>query len=274
MKVGLFHPGEMGAFVGSAVAAAGHEVLWAGSGRSDATRSRAGGFTDVGTLGELVARSDAILSVCPPDKAVEVAAAVAAAGFTGLYVDANAVSPATVGRVAGLLPDARVVDGGIIGGPSTDDAVLHLAGAAAEEAAGLFDPATLRVVVLGGPAGSASALKACYATSSKAVSAALLVARAAARAAGVEDALLAEWERTQPGQVERSDAGLARVHRKAWRFAGEMTEAADFFDAYGVPSGFSQAAAETYTRLADLKDRADDVAPHEVLDRVAPPQAT
>lgn len=265
----------MGAFVGSAVAAAGHEVLWAGDGRSTATRSRASAFVDAGTLAELVARSDVILSVCPPDKAVEVAAAVAAAGFAGLYVDANAVSPATVGRVAGLLSDARVVDGGIIGGPSTDDAVLHLAGAAAEEAAaGLFDPATLRVVVLAGPAGSASALKACYATSSKAVSAALLVARAAAHAAGVEDALLAEWERTQPGQVERSDAGLARVHRKAWRFAGEMTEAADFFDAYGVPSGFSQAAAETYARLADLKDRPDDVAPHEVLERIAPPQST
>lgn len=269
MKVGLLHPGAMGAFVGSAVAAAGHEVLWSGDGRSDATRTRAAGFGDAGTLAALVQRSDAIVSVCPPDHAVEVAGAVAAVGFAGFYLDANAVSPATVERIVELLPEARVVDAGIIGGPSTDDAVLHLAGAAAKQAAELFDPETLRVNVLDGPVGAASALKACYAASSKAVSATLLAARAAAYAAGVEGALLAEWERTQPGVAERSNASLAGVHRKAWRFAGEMGEAADFFEAYGVPSGFSRAAAQTYARLADLKDRLDDVAPREVLDRIA-----
>lgn len=269
MIVGLLHPGQMGAFVGSAIAAAGHEVQWAGEGRSEATRTRAAGFVDVDTPRALVEQSDAIVSVCPPDRAVEVAGAVAAVGFSGLYLDANAVSPATVERIVELLRHARVVDAGIIGGPSSDDAVLHLAGAAAAEVASLFDPETLRVSVLDGAVGAASALKASYAASSKAVSATLLAARAAAHAAGVEGALLAEWERTQPGVAERSDASLALVHRKAWRFTGEMTEAGDFFDAYGVPSGFSRAAAETYARLADLKDRPDDVAPHEVLDRIA-----
>lgn len=274
MKVGLLHPGEMGAFVGSAIAAAGHEVLWAGEGRSAATSARATAYADVRTLAELVAGSDALVSVCPPEQAVKVAEAVAAVGFAGLYLDANAVSPATVGHIAGVVPAAQVVDGGIIGGPTTDDAVLYLAGPAAEQVAALFDAATLRAVILDGPAGSASALKACYAASSKAVSAALLAARAAARAAGVEEALLAEWERTQPGVVERTDGILARAHRKAWRFGGEMREAAEFFDTYAVPSGFSRAAAETYERLADLKDRPDDVEPYEVLDRVAPPQTT
>lgn len=274
MKVGLLHPGEMGAFVGSAVAAAGHEVSWASEGRSDATRARASAFTEVQTLAELVASSEAILSVCPPDKAVDVAEAVAVAGFGGLYLDANAVSPATVGHVAGALSNAQVVDGGIIGGPTSDDAVLYLAGPAASQVAELFDAATLRVEVLDAPAGSASALKACYAASSKAVSAALLAARAAARAAGVEAALLAEWQRTQPGVVERTDGVVERIHRKAWRFAGEMIEAAEFFDTYAVPAGFSRAAAEIYERLADLKDRPDDVEPDEVFDRVAPPQTT
>jgi len=274
MRVGLLHPGEMGVFIGSAVAAAGHEVHWASEGRSEETRARAGAFTDVRTVQALVTGVEAIISVCPPDRAVEVAESVAAGGFTGLYVDANAVSPGTVGHVAGLLPGARVVDAGIIGGPSTSDAVLYLAGPDVGDAAMLFDAGVVRVVELSGPAGSASALKACYAASSKAVSAALLATRAAARAAGVEDALVAEWRRTQPGVAERTDDVLARVHRKAWRFAGEMLEAAEFFDTYGVPSGFSRAAAETYERLADLKDRPDDVAPDEVLDRVAPPQTS
>ncbi|MDQ3114787.1 MAG: NAD(P)-dependent oxidoreductase, partial [Actinomycetota bacterium] len=37
----------MGTFLGTAVAAAGHEVLWVGAGRSAATRERAAGFTEV-----------------------------------------------------------------------------------------------------------------------------------------------------------------------------------------------------------------------------------
>jgi 3-hydroxyisobutyrate dehydrogenase-like beta-hydroxyacid dehydrogenase len=270
--VGLLHPGEMGSFVGSAVLAAGHEVLWASAGRSEASRRRAAAFTDAGTVEDLASRSDAIVSLCPPDRAVSVAEAVAAA-FRGLYVEANAVSPATVGHIDGLLHDTHVVDGAVIGGPATDDAVLYLAGRAAGEAVELFDPRVLRVVRLTGPGGSASALKACYAASSKAVSALLLATRAAARAAGVEDALLAEWDRTQPGVRERTDGVIGRVHRTAWRFAGEMTEASDFFDTYDAPAGFSRAAAETYARLADLKGRPDDVTPAEVMDRVAPPQS-
>lgn len=274
MRIGLLHPGEMGAFVGSAIAAAGHEVTWASEGRSADSSRRAAAFVDVGTLTGLVEGAAAIVSLCPPDRAVELAETVAAVGFTGLYVDANAVSPATVGRIDGLLGDARVVDGAVIGGPSTDDAVLYLSGPYAAEASELFDPAVLRTTVLAGVAGSASSLKAAYALSSKGVSAALLCARAAARAAGVEDDLLREWARTDPGLVERSDGILGRVHRKAWRFTGEMDEAAAFFDAYGVPSGFSRAAAHTYERLADLQGRPGDVTPAEVLDRVAPPQVS
>lgn len=274
MKVGLLHPGAMGAFLGSALAAAGHDVLWASDDRSAATRQRAAAFTDVGTVQAVAEQAEAIVSICPPAAAVDVAEAVATAHFAGLYVDANAVEPSTVGHIAGLLPDARVVDGAVIGAPRSDSAVLHLAGSAAGEAAALFDAETLRTAQVTGPAGSASALKACYAMSSKAVSAALLAARATARAAGVEDALLAEWQRTDPGLVERTDAILGRVHRTAWRFAGEMSEAAAFFETYAVPAGFSQAAAETYHRLADLRGRPDDVDPAEIFDRVAPPQTS
>ena len=41
MRVGLLHPGQMGASVGAAAMAAGAEVLWASEGRSPATRERA-----------------------------------------------------------------------------------------------------------------------------------------------------------------------------------------------------------------------------------------
>lgn len=255
----------MGTFLGSGIAAAGHEVVWAGDGRSGATRARAADFTDVGSLGAVVRAAPVIICVCPPEHAKEVAQAVADAGFRGLYVDANAVSARTVQAIAAWLP--AVVDGAVIGGPSSDDAVLHLAGDRAMDAAAVFDPTVVRTQLHDGPVGTASTVKACYAASSKAATALLLAARAAARAGGVEDVLVAEWARTMPEVLARSDRTLGQIGAKAWRFGAEMTEAAEVFDNLGVPSGFSHAAAEVYDRLADLRDVPYE--PAEVLDRIS-----
>jgi len=38
---------------------------------------------------------------------------------------------------------------------------------------------------------------------------------------------------------------------RAWRWAGEMDEAADAMAALDLPDGFSRAAAEIYRRVAD-----------------------
>jgi hypothetical protein len=46
------------------------------------------------------------------------------------------------------------------------------------------------------------------------------------------------------------DALQARAGTKAWRWAGEMDEAAAALSAVGVPDGFSRAAAEVYRRMA------------------------
>ncbi|HEY2936974.1 MAG TPA: hypothetical protein VGJ25_10265 [Gaiellaceae bacterium] len=79
MNVGLLFPGEMGAAVGGK--AIRGRVLWASEGRSAATATRASGFEDAGTVAELVARSDVVLSVCPPGIAEAVARDVAAASL-------------------------------------------------------------------------------------------------------------------------------------------------------------------------------------------------
>jgi 3-hydroxyisobutyrate dehydrogenase-like beta-hydroxyacid dehydrogenase len=103
VTVGLLHPGEMGAAVGQCLAGAGHRVLWAAERRSPATRERAeaAGLTASG-LADIAARSDVMLSVCPPAAALEVARQVAGAGFGGVYMDANAIAPATAREVAGI----------------------------------------------------------------------------------------------------------------------------------------------------------------------------
>src|SRR2546426_10903468 len=119
--IGLLNPGEMGSMVGAAVRSAGARVLWAGEGRSTATRKRASdaGLEDAGSVASVVRASEVILSVCPPHAAVDVATQVAALRFAGTYVDGNAISPATAREIGGIVEKggARFVDGGVIGPP-------------------------------------------------------------------------------------------------------------------------------------------------------------
>jgi hypothetical protein len=111
----------------------------------------------------------------------------------------------------------------------------------------------LESVVLDGDRAAASTLKMCYAAWTKGSAALLLAIRAVARQMGVEDALLAEWDRSQPGLRARSEGAVA-VASKAWRFVGEMEEIAATFAAAGLPEGFGLAAADVYRQLAGFKD--------------------
>ena len=249
-EIGVLHPGEMGAALGARLRACGHSPAWAGDGRSDATRARAGaaGLRDAGALDALLASCDVVLSVCPPHAALDVARAVA--GYGGVFVDANAVSPASaveIGRVVEA-GGARFADGGIVGPPPERPGTtrLYLSGAAASDVAALFAGTPVETPVLGPAPGTASALKMAYAAWTKGTAAMLLAIRDTARAAGVEDALLAEWERSQPDVPERLAAAEGAAARKGWRWVAEMEEIAATFAAAGAPDGFHRAAAEVF----------------------------
>jgi len=251
MRVGIVHPGAMG----SALGAAAGSVCWAGEGRSQATRRRAGAaaFEDAGSLVALVASADVIVSVCPPDAAEDVAKSVSTAGFAGIFVDANAVSPAITVRISSLFK--RFVDGGIIGPPPTGAGTtrLYLAGGEAATVAAIWEGSAVDCRVLSARVGTASALKMAYAGWTKGSTALLLAMRAYAEATGVGPELLAEFEMSIPELPERLEATGGRVGGKAWRFAGEMVEIAAALRDEGLPSGFHVAATDVYARLAALK---------------------
>jgi uridine kinase len=238
--VGLLHPGEMGSALGRVLAGAGHDVVWASEGRSEDTAARAAAFRDVGTPAVVAAEAEAVLSVCPPHAAREVADSVR--GFGGLYVDANAIAPATARDVGSRF--ARFVDGGIVGSPpeAAGETRLYLSGAEAAAVAALFHGTIVDARVVS----NASAVKATYAAWSKGTAALLLAIRAVARAEGVEEALLAEWELSARDLPDRSERALASARRKGWRWAGEMEEIAAAFAAAGQPDGFHRAAADVY----------------------------
>ena len=259
MRVGLLHPGEMGASVGAAALSAGNEVLWASRGRSRETRERAdyARLRDAGNLGALLASSEVVLSVCPPHCAMDIAGDVAEAGFKGLYVDANAVAPSTSRGIEQMLTEAGMdyVDGGIIGPPAraAGSTRLYLSGARAPEVAALFEGSVLGVEVLDARVGRASALKMAYAAWTKGSDALLLAVRSYALAEGVEDALLREWDLSQAGLAVRSERA-GESAGKAWRFEGEMHQIGHAFGDAGLPEGFHRAAASVYRGLRGYKD--------------------
>jgi len=269
----------MGAAIGACLLSRGLRVVWASAGRGAQTRSRASasGIEDLGPLERALGVADAVISVCPPHGALALARQVAAAGFRGIYVDANAISPATARAVGNAVEaaGASFVDGGIIGPPPAQSgrSRIYLSGAKAGEIVALFAGTPMEAIALEAPAGAASALKACYAAWTKGATALLAAIRALAGHEGVEAALLAEWKLSQPELEKRSEAVTVQA-RKAWRWIGEMEEIAASFEAAGLPGGFHLAAAEIYRGLEAFKGRAKPPALSEIIEalRAKPPR--
>ena len=259
ITMGFLHPGQMGVTLAATVRTdPGVRTIWAGVGRSAATAERAGiaGITDVGEPAALCREADIIVSICPPAAAIDVADQVHGFGFGGIYVDANAVSPAT-SKAIGARFD-RFVDGGVIGPPATTPGTtrMYLAGPDAAAVAAYWAGTALdvRAISYSAADGAASALKMAYAGWTKGSSALLLAVNALAESTGVADALRAEWDLSQPGLTERSQRLATTVSPKAWRFAGEMTEIADTMTEAGLPGGFHTGASDLYQRMAGFKD--------------------
>lgn len=283
VKTGILHPGDMGAALAAAIDS---EVVWASEGRSEVTAKRAEEteILDVGALESLVDVADAIISVCPPAAAVELAGQVSVLGFAGLYIDVNAVSPSTSREIGRLFP--RFVDGGIVGPPPAlslgqnysaevdgassakgrpDGTRLYLSGPEAPAVAAMFAGSTVDARVIGSELGAASALKMAYAAWTKGTSALLLSVAALASSEGVTQELFDEWDLSIPDLEERLERISSRIGKKAWRFVGEMEEIANSYRDAGLPDGFHLAAADLYSRLEELKGYPAERGPDEIV---------
>ncbi|HCY04463.1 MAG TPA: NAD(P)-dependent oxidoreductase [Gammaproteobacteria bacterium] len=256
MRVGVLHPGEMGASVAASLLASDHEVAWSSAGRSEHSRMRAVELQEFPQLDDLAAWAEVLISVCPPASALAQAQAVHACAFEGFYVDANAIAPATALEISQLM-GAAFVDGGIIGPPAWQSGTtrMYLSGAHAATVAGWFQGGVLEVIALPEAANevAASALKMAYAAYTKGHSALLLAVNALAHRSGVLDALRSEWAQSLPALSQRSEATAKAISPKAWRFAGEMEQISATFADCGLPPEFHIGAAELYVRLSEFK---------------------
>ena len=257
--IALLHPGDMGSAIGACAVRRGHKVLCALQGRSGNSRQRAktAGLLDLDSLEAAVAQAAVVLSVCPPHGALQLARRVAGCGFKGLFVDANAIAPATTRQVAELIAagGASFLDGGIIGAPPGPGirSSLYLSGGDTAPVQALFAGTPLAIRAADGPPGAASALKACYAAWNKGATALLANIRALAVREGVEAPLVQEWQHAQPDALKRTEHACSSA-RKAWRWVGEMDEIATAFREAGLPDGFHLGASEIFRRLENFKD--------------------
>lgn len=153
----------------------------------------------------------------------------------------------------------QFIDGGIIGGPAwkPKETRLYLSGRDAQVIVDCFSSGPLETKIIGEEPGKASALKMCYAAYSKGTTALLAAILATADSLGVRNELYAEWNLDDRDFSEQTKRRVSRATVKAWRFEGELLEIASTFQDEGLPSGFHEAAAEIYHRMAGFKDSAE-----------------
>jgi 3-hydroxyisobutyrate dehydrogenase-like beta-hydroxyacid dehydrogenase len=258
--IGILHPGSMGVSIAAAAKNNGNTVYWAAHDRSPQSQDRAtdNGLLDAGDLAAVCSRCEIIFCVCPPHAAETVAEEVIAAGFKGLYLDANAIAPQRARRIGDKLETAGAsyVDGGIIGGPAWGPAKtwLHLSGKQADQIAACFGEGPLVTNVLGPAPDQASALKMCFAAQTKGTAALMCAILAAAEHLGVRQALFEQWSHGGSDRAGQAADQVRGVTGRAWRWEGEMREISETFATAGVPGDFHAGAAGIFGRLAGFKD--------------------
>ena len=250
--IAVIAAGAMGSAIGARLAEHGARVLTSLDGRGPASRARAEAAGMVHADDAGLAAADIILSIVPPADAEALAGrlapALAAAPGKPVYIDLNAVSPDTVGRIAGLVAKtgAPFLDGAILGLPPKPGAKgprVYVAGADTGAALPLRDLG-LDVRICEGGIGAASSLKMGFAGLNKGFTALAAIVVLAAGRAGAGAALMAELAENEPALLAKLAKGLPDMVPKAYRWAPEMEEIADFLgdDPAGrqVFSGFAR----------------------------------
>ncbi len=154
----------------------------------------------------------------------------------------------------------RVADAGIIGGPPREGyagPVIYASGPQAAGFVALLAGRGLDLRVVEGPIGAASALKMSYAGITKGLVAIGSAMMLAATRAGAADALRAELAASQPALSAWFARMVPGMFDKAYRWAGEMEEIADFVHEDEAAAAIYHGAAAFYSRLADTASEAE-----------------
>ena len=274
--IAILSPGSMGSAVGKVLRESGYDLVTNLDGRSERTRVLAeeAGFRAVSGIDSIVEEADLVMSILVPSEAISVAREAAAAmkrtGASPAYADCNAVSPDTARELGGIIEAAggRFIDAGIIGGPPGSGSPPRFYASGPHEAViGELDGKGIFVPLLGGEVGRASAIKMCYASLTKGVSALQTAALVAAHRLGLSSELEEEMSSSQANVLAQMQSVIG-LPGKAFRWVGEMEEIAATFESVGVTGNFHHGAAEIFRMVADSPlgdERPETIDPNSML---------
>ena len=275
--VGLLSPGDMGHVIGERLIRHGMPVLTCLEGRSERTRGLAAnaGIQDVPTYGDLIQETDMILSVMVPGEAVKAAGKIAETlretGESTIYVDLNAVAPATGLEIDDVIRGvaSTYVDASIIGGP------LRLGTSTKFDASGpdveefhKLGAYGLEVRLLGPEVGKGKGIKMVYGALTKGLTAISTQLLMAAWEMELYDALEDLHDETQKGQRRRMVNAVPNMPNRSRRWVSEMEEIAKTYEALGITGKMYEGAAKFY-RFVGRTPLAEEKA--ETMDRSRTP---
>jgi putative dehydrogenase len=258
LTVAVIAPGNMGAGVGRRLTENGVAVLTSLAGRSAASVERAREADMRAVADAQLMEADFLLSIVPPGEALALAQrltpVLAAANKKPIYVECNAVSPATQTQIAAVIAatGAPFVGAGIIGPPpkpGSSNTKIYAAGPAARDLAKLNDHGLI-VRVLDGPLTAAAALKMSYAGITKGFTALSAAMMLAATRAGAAPALHAELAESQPALLAWLTRQTPNMYGKAYRWVAELDQIAAFVGDDHAEHAMLAAAARLYERIA------------------------
>lgn len=256
--------GEAGQAFASGVGLAGHGVsaydikLEDPAQARDLLRIMDGLQVQAASLGDL-GRAGAVFCLVTADQAL--AAAKAAAPYLqggGLWLDGNSCSPGTKRQAASVIDAAggRYVDLAIMAPvhPHRHRTPTLVSGPHAKAASELLASLGMQVRVTGPEVGQASSIKMMRSVIIKGFEALTAEAFLAARAAGVEEAVIASLQASDPGVdwAGRASYNLDRMLVHGARRAAEMAEVAATLRELGLPDRMAQATIPWQAELAAL----------------------
>jgi 3-hydroxyisobutyrate dehydrogenase-like beta-hydroxyacid dehydrogenase len=266
-QIGLVGYGEVGRILAEDLRKLGLRVsaydlkLDLGQGAALRAHAAANGVRLVASHAELAAAADLIVSAVTASQAVPVAQACAPAVEKGAwFLDFNSASPGAKQRAARLIDTAggRYVEGAVMTSipPYRIKVPLLLGGPHAAALRPLLAELGFEAKVASAKLGIASATKMCRSVMIKGLEAMVIESFTAARAYGVEDALIASLQETFPGiDWERQGAYFfQRVIEHGRRRSEEVREVAETVREIGLTPWSAEGTAEREAWVADLAD--------------------
>ena len=251
--IAILMPGDMGHGCGKVFRENDFRVVTCLNKRSVRTKKLAASSSieDLGTIENVVDNSDIILSILPPEFALQQAKIVSKVIIKKqkhiTYVDCNAISPETALKINDSISSnyCNFIDGGIIGlnpivengqtrlyvsGPNTQPVkVLHKKGFIIKD--------------LGTEIGKASAMKMVYASATKGTFALHAAVITASKKLGLFDEYVEELKYSKPNILEAMEKMVPKIPIDAARWEGEMYEISKTFKKENITPKFHQGAS-------------------------------